>query len=70
MNINTNITYRQDGDYNVQYFSLSPEESNIKLGKWVMFYKDYLLNHQKVTFTTILDKGKLWQQCSDIDPQD
>lgn len=62
-------TYRQVGDYNIPNLTLPPEEAKIRLGKWGMLHKDYLLNHKKVVFTTLLAEGKLWQYLADTDTQ-
>ena len=62
-------TYRQVGDFNIPNLTFAPEEANIKLGKWGMLHKDYLLNHKKVVFTTLLAEGKLWQYLADTDTQ-
>ena len=68
--INKNsISYRCVGDYNIPDFVLPPEEANIRLGKWGMLHKDYLLNHKKVLFTTLLTQGKLYQHCSEVETQ-
>lgn len=64
-----NITYRRVGDYNIPNLTLPPKETNIKLGKWGMMHKDYLLKHKKVLFTALLAEGKLWQYLADIDTQ-
>lgn len=64
-----NITYRRVGDYNIPNLTLLPEEANIRLGKWEMLHKDYLLKHKKVLFTTLLTQGKLYQHCADIENQ-
>ncbi|MBQ8210110.1 MAG: TnpV protein [Clostridia bacterium] len=69
MENNTNIQYRQVGDYNIPNLILPPEEVNIRLGKWGMLHKDYLMNHKKVVFATLLVEGKLWQYLVDIDAQ-
>jgi len=69
MNANANFTYRQIGDYIIPNLTLSSEEANIKLGKWGMQHKDYLLKHKKVVFATLLAEGKLWQYLADIDNQ-
>ncbi len=61
------INYRSVGDYNIPNLILSPEEANIRLGKWGMLHKDYLLKHKKVVFTTLLAEGKLWQYLADIE---
>ena len=64
-----NITYRRVGDYNIPNLTLPPKETNIKLGKWGMMHKDYLFNHKKVLFTTLLTQGKLYQYCAEIEKQ-
>lgn len=63
------IQYRQVGDYIIPNLSLPPEEANIRLGKWGMLHKDYLLKHKKAVLTTLLSEGKLWQYLADIDTQ-
>ena len=68
LNGNT-ISYRRVGDYNIPNLTLPPEEANIRLGKWGMLHKDYLLKHKKVVFATLLAEGKLWQYLADIDTQ-
>ena len=68
--INKNsISYRCVGDYNIPNFVLPTEEANIRLGKWGMLHKDYLLNHKKVLFTTLLTQGKLYQHCAEVETQ-
>ena len=69
MNNNKNIQYRQVGDFNIPNLILPPEEANITLGKWGMLHKDYLFNHKKVLFTTLLAQGKLYQHCAEIEKQ-
>ena len=63
------ITYRRVGDYNIPNLILPPEEANIRLGKWGMLHKDYLLKNKKVLFTTLLTRGKLYQYCAEIEKQ-
>ena len=67
MKNNTNIQYRQVGDYNIPNLILPPEEANIRLGKWGMLHKNYLLHHKKVLFTTLLTEGKLYQHCAEVE---
>ena len=62
-------TYRQVGDFKIPNLTLPPEEATIKLGKWSMLHKEYLLKHKKVVFATLLAEGKLWQYLSDINTQ-
>ena len=69
MKNNTNIQYRQVGDFNIPNLTIPPEEANITLGKWGMLHKDFLLKHKKVLFTTLLTQGKLYQHCAEIENQ-
>ncbi|MBQ8248210.1 MAG: TnpV protein [Lachnospiraceae bacterium] len=69
MKNNINIQYRQVGDYNIPNLILPPEEANIRLGKWGMLHKDYLLKNKRVLFTTLLTQGKLYQHCAEIEKQ-
>ena len=69
MSNKNSISYRNVGDYNIPNLVLPPEEANITLGKWGMLYKNYLLNHEKVVFSTLLAEGKLYQHCAEIENQ-
>ena len=69
MKNNTNIQYRQVGDYNIPNLTLPPEEANICLGKWGMLHKDYLEKHKKVFFSSLLIQGKLYQHCAEVEAQ-
>ena len=69
MKNNTNIQYRQVGDFNIPNLILPPEEANITLGKWGMLHKDYLMKHKKALCTTLLTQGKLYQHCAEIEKQ-
>ena len=69
MKNNTNITYRQVGNYNIPNLTLPPEEAKIRLGKWGMLHKTYLEKHKKVLFNTLLTQGKLYQHCDEIENQ-
>ena len=64
-----NITYRQVNDYMIPNLRLPPEESTIRLGKWGMLHKDYLLNHKKAVLSTLLAEGKLYQHCAEVEKQ-
>ena len=61
------ITYRSVGDYNIPNLMISPEEANIRLGKWGMLHKDYLFKHNKVLFATLLTQEKLYQHCAEVE---
>ncbi|MCI7650094.1 MAG: TnpV protein [Oscillospiraceae bacterium] len=69
MKNNTNIQYRQVGDFNIPNLILPPEEANITLGKWGMLHKDYLLKNKKVLFNLLLIQGKLYQHCVEVEKQ-
>ena len=69
MKNNTNIQYRRVGDFNIPNLTIPPEEANIRLGKWGMLHKEYLLKHKKVLFTTLLTQGKLYQHCAEVEKQ-
>ena len=69
MKSNTNIQYRQVGDFNIPNFILPSEEASVRLGKWGMLHKDYLLKNKKVLFTTLLTQGKLYQHCAEVETQ-
>ena len=69
MKNNTNIQYRQVGDFNIPNLTLPPEEENITLGKWGMLHKDYMLKHKKVTVTIMTAEGRFWKYLSEVDKQ-
>ena len=64
-----NLTYRTVGDFRIPNLTLPPEEANITLGQWGMLYKDYLLNHKKAVFSTLLAEGKLYRHCAETENQ-
>ncbi len=63
------ITYREVNGYLIPNLKLPPEEANVRLGKWGMIYKDYLLKHKKAVFSSLLAEGKLYQHCADVEKQ-
>lgn len=69
MIVMSKITYRQVGDYLIPNLKLPPEEAKVTLGKWGMLYKDYILNHKKIVFSTLLVEGKLYQHCAEVERQ-
>ena len=69
MSNKNSISYRRVGDYNIPNLTLPPEEANIKLGKWGMLYKDYLEQHKRVLFGSLLTQGKLYQHCAEVENQ-
>lgn len=69
MSNKNSISYRNVGDYLIPNIVLPPEETSVRLGKWGMLYKDYLLKNKKVLFTMLLTQGKLYQHCAEIENQ-
>ena len=69
MSNKNSISYRNVGDYLIPNIILPPEETKVRLGKWGMLHKDYLLKHKKVLFTTLLTQGKLYQHCAEVEKQ-
>lgn len=63
------ITYRRVGDYMIPNLTLPPEEAKVRLGKWGMLHKDYMLKHKKVTVTIMTAEGRFWQYLAEIDKQ-
>ena len=63
------IQYRQVGDYLIPNLVLPPEEAKVTLGKWGMLHKDYLFNHKKGLFFTLLTQGELYQHCAEVESQ-
>lgn len=61
--------YRQVGDYRIPNLTLPPEETKMKLGKWGMLHKDYMIQHKKAPFTIMLSNGTLWTYLAEIDKQ-
>lgn len=63
------ITYREVNGYLIPNLKLPPEETNVRLGKWGMMYKDYLEKHKSALFNSLLMQGKLYQHCAEIEKQ-
>lgn len=69
MSNKNSINYRKVGDYLIPNLRLPPKEAKIRLGKWGMLHKNYLLKHKKVLFATLLTQGKLYQHCAEVETQ-
>lgn len=61
-------TYRMVGDYRIPNITL-PAEVNKPLGVWGMKRKDYLMQHKRVQFNTMLMTGTLWTHLAEVDEQ-
>ena len=69
MSSKNTIQNRQVGDYNIPNLILPPEEAKVRLGKWGMLHKDYMLKNKKVTVTIMTAEGRFWQYLAEIDKQ-
>ena len=52
------ITYSRQGDYLIPDLTL-PTEPEIPLGRYAMMHRDYLEQHQRVTYLNLLTSGRL-----------
>lgn len=60
--------YELQGDYYIPCLTL-PEEETQSIGLWGHRHRDYLKEHKKATYTTLLIEGKLNAYLADIDKQ-
>ena len=59
-----NITYRQEGDYQLPNLTLDPQPEG-EIGVWGWRRKTYLKEHKKGTYNALLMKGTLTQHLID-----
>lgn len=62
------LWYELQGDYYIPCLILAEEETQ-PIGLWGQRHRDYLKEHRKVTYTTMLIEGKLNSYLADIDKQ-
>ena len=62
------LWYELQGDYYIPCLILSEEETQ-SIGLWGQRHRDYLKEHRKATYTTMLIEGKLNVYLADIDKQ-
>ena len=60
------LSYTLHGDYYLPDLEL-PAEEKIYLGKYGRAYQNYLKNHRKVIYTTLLTSGRLNQSCKEVE---
>lgn len=65
----TKIEYRKVGDFMIPNLTLPPEETKVKLGKWGVLHKDYMLKHKSVAVTIMTVEGRFWQYLAEVDKQ-
>ena len=61
-------TYREENGRLVPELEL-PEQTNYQIGKYGQFYLDYIKNHRRGRYTTLLTEGKLNARLHEIDVQ-
>ena len=60
------ITYREENGRLIPEIKL-PEQTNYQIGKYGQFYLDYIKNHRRGRYTTLLTEGKLNARLHEID---
>ena len=59
-------TYREESGRLIPEMKL-PEQTNYQIGKYGQFYLDYIKNHRRGRYTTLLTEGKLNTRLHEID---
>ena len=59
-------TYREENGRLIPKMKL-PEQTNYKIGKYGQFYLDYIKNHRRGRYTTLLTEGTLNARLREID---
>ena len=59
-------TYREENGRLILEMKL-PEQTNYQIGKYGQFYLDYIKNHRRGRYTTLLTEGKLNARLHEID---
>ena len=59
-------TYREENGRLVPKLEL-PEQTNYQIGKYGQFYLDFIKNHRRGRYTTLLTEGKLNARLHEID---
>ena len=60
--------YREENGRLIPKMKL-PEQTNYQIGKYGQFYLDYIKNHRRGRYTTLLTEGKLNARLHEIDVQ-
>ena len=58
-------TYREENGRLIPEMKL-PEQTNYQIGKYGQFYLDYIKNHRRGRYTTLLTEGKLNDRLHEI----
>lgn len=59
-------TYREENGRLIPEIKL-PEQTNYQIGKYGQFYLDYIKNHRRGRYTTLMTEGKLNARLHEID---
>ena len=59
-------TYHEENGHLIPDIAL-PEQTEYQIGKYGQFYLDYIKNHRRGRYTTLLTEGKLNARLHDID---
>ena len=59
-------TYREENGRLIPEMKL-PEQTNYQIGKYGQFYLDFIKNHRRGRYTTLLTEGKLNARLHEID---
>ncbi len=59
-------TYREENGHLIPEIEL-PEQTNYQIGKYGQFYLDFIKNHRRGRYTTLLTEGKLNARLHEID---
>ena len=59
-------TYREENGHLIPDIAL-PEQTNYQIGKYGRMYLDYIKNHRRGRYTTLLTEGKLNARLHEID---
>ena len=59
-------TYREENGHLIPDIAL-PEQVNYQIGKYGQFYLDFIKNHRRGRYTTLLTEGKLNARLHEID---
>ena len=59
-------TYREENGRLIPETKL-PEQTNYQIGKYGQFYLDYIKNHRRGRYTTLMTEGKLNARLHEID---
>ena len=59
-------TYREENGRLIPEMKL-PEQTNYQIGKYGQFYLDYIKNHRRGRYTTLLTEGNLNARLHEID---